>query len=89
MAEFRNMENFVELKNAENFSVSNSVKRLELKPRGNGIYPIIVNKTGVPLSALLLIDGERVWVKVPGNGSAKLPRHDYKELKLVDEQVTV
>jgi hypothetical protein len=89
MAEFRNLANFTEVRNAENFSVSDNVKRLKLEPRGDGIYPIIVNSTDIPLSGLLLFDGDRVWVKVPGNGSAKLPTYDYKELKLVDEQVTV
>ena len=80
MAEFRYVENF---------SVSDNVERLKFELRGDGIYPIIVNKTGAPLSGLLLIDGQRVWVEVPGNGSAKLPTYDYKEIKLVDEKVSV
>ena len=80
MAEFRNVENF---------SVSSNVKRLEFERRGDGIYPIIVNRTEIPLSALLLIDGQRVWVKVPANGSAKLPTYDYTEIKLIDEVVSL
>ena len=79
----------VEFINVENFSVADSVKRLKFKLRGDGIYPIIVNKTGIPLSGLLLIDGQRFWVKVPGNGSAKLPTYDYVKIELVDEHVTV
>lgn len=79
----------VEFQNVENYSVADSVKRLKFERRGDGIYPIIVNKTGVPLSGLVLIDGQRFWVKVPSNGSAKLPTYDYTKIELVDEQVTV
>ena len=80
MAEFRDVENF---------SVADSVKRLKFERRGDGIYPIIVNKTEIPLSGLLLIDGQRFWVKVPGNGSVKLPAYDYEKIVLVDEHVTI
>jgi hypothetical protein len=73
--------------NAGNFSVSGNVTRLEFFPQGDGIFPLIINKTGLNLEGLLLIDGQRVWVKVPRNGSAKLPRYDYEKIELVDEKV--
>lgn len=74
-------------RNAGNFSVSGNVKRLEFFPRGEGIYPIIVNRTALNMEGLLLIDGERMWVKVPRFGSTKLPRYDYQKIELVDEKI--
>ena len=74
-------------RNAGNFSVSGNVKRLEFFPQGDGIFPLIVNKTGLNMEGLLLIDGQRVWVKVRKNGSTKLPRYDYVKIELVDEKI--
>ena len=69
------------------FSVSGNVKHLEFFPQGDGIYPVIVNKTALHMEGLLLIDGQRVWVEVPRGGIAKLPRDDYEKIALVDERI--
>jgi len=73
--------------NSGNFSVSGNVKQLEFFPQGDGIYPVIVNKTELNMEALLLIDGQRMWVKVPRKSHAKLPRYDYNKIELVDEKI--
>ena len=74
-------------RNPGNFSVSRNVKQLEFFPQGDGIYPVIVNKTGLHMEGLLLIDGQRVWVEVPRDGIAKLPCYDYEKIELVDEKI--
>ena len=74
-------------RNADNFSVSGNVRRLEFYVHGDGFYPVIVNRTALNMEGLLLIDGQSVWVKVPIFGSAKLPRHDYEKIELVDEKI--
>lgn len=74
-------------RNPRNFSVSGNVKHLKFLPQGDGIYPVIVNKTTLHMEGLLLIDGQRVWVEVPRDGIAKLPRYDYEKLELVDEKI--
>ena len=75
-------------RNPGNFSVSGNVKHLEFfSLHGDGVYPVIVNKTALHMEGLLLIDGQRVWVEIPRGGIAKLPRNDYEKIALVDERI--
>lgn len=70
-------------------SVSASVKYLQFLPEGDGLFPVIVNKSSHPVEGLLIVDGRREWVKVPAYGMAKLPTYHYKEIELVLEKVCI
>jgi hypothetical protein len=65
---------------------ANTVQNLQFIPGGDGIYPIIVNKSANCLQGMLVIDGRVEWVPVQGYGTAKLPTHDYKRIDLVAEK---